>query len=134
MRVRNRGGGKLIVHVAAWMLACVLPSAESREGIQALLESGLQLSSQRGDEADRVFAQALVLAHAERKSRPSMAIAGLFESAGKASYIHQHLKVAGQLWMAALSLEQQLAPESLETAATLNELGDVARRLDHLAA
>jgi hypothetical protein len=95
--------------------------------VEALLGQAYCLWRASPEQAQALVAEALRVARGEAK-RP-LAIAAVLNSAGVGWYGIGQLSVAETLWQQALAiLAKQLAPNSLEMASTLLNLGVVARR------
>lgn len=134
-----QGFGWTELTVAMWRQAA---AAFERAGdgpgrVQALAFAALHLAEEEPAEAEQFFAQALVAVRAEAK-RPFSAATTLV--AVVCDYLDQGLfGPARELLEASLTIQDRLAPQSLEVAATLNllavaarEQGDLDAALGHL--
>lgn len=98
--------------------------------VEALIKAGLLLVPDKPKEGDVLLGQALFLA--QRDLKPPLAVAQALDAAGRAYYALRRFATAQQFWAAAVNIEQEVIPDSLGLASTLNELGDSARRQDDL--
>lgn len=96
--------------------------------VEALGEAALLLMSERSAASDQFFSRALELGKSEAK-RP-LSSAKCLHAIGSTAEQSRHLKEANAFLAAALSIREKLAPSSLETADTLNQLGFAVIRSD----
>jgi tetratricopeptide (TPR) repeat protein len=99
--------------------------------VEALLGQAYCVWRASPEQAQALVAEALRVARGEAK-RP-LAVATALHNAGVDWYGVGQLPVAETLWQQALAIFEQLAPNSLEMASTLNNLGSVAHDRGDLA-
>jgi hypothetical protein len=92
--------------------------------VEALLGQAYCVWRASPEQAQALVAEALRVARGEAK-RP-LAVATALHNAGVDWYGIGQLSVVETLWQQALAIREQLAPNSLQVASTLNNLGNVA--------
>ena len=125
--------------IAAWQKAAEMWGGigNAPDQITALVQAGLLCTSSRKEEAEKLFAQALLIGKSD--NQPTVALAETLQEAGMA--IYQPLRDGGvarnepkqlqTVWdflTAALAIREKQTPESLNLLETLNALATVANQ------
>jgi CHAT domain-containing protein/Tfp pilus assembly protein PilF len=126
--------------VAAWREAAAAweRAADGPGQVEALSAAGMLLAPGKPDEAKRLFSLALSLGKTETKRR--LGAAEALHHAGDSFNLNQRkswellTKSAGEFLVAALTIREELTPESLPVAETLILLGHVSMELDDVVA
>jgi CHAT domain-containing protein/Tfp pilus assembly protein PilF len=104
---------------AAWESAGDGPAV-----IEALATTGLLLMPGKSTEAESLFTHMLALADREA-ARPSAASQKL-HAAARLSYSRRYFDLATRFWVAAVSIDEKAAPDSLQLAEAVQGVGSVA--------
>src|SRR5713101_77511 len=95
--------------------------------IEALASAGLLLMPDKSAQAEAQFAR--VFALAPNESRRPLAEAQKLHAAARSSYERRYFDLASKFWVAALSIDEKVAPNSLQTAEAIHGVGSVAYQL-----
>ena len=125
--------------IAAWQEAAEMwgGNGNTPEQITALVHAGLLCTSSRKQDAEKFFAQALLIGKSE--NQPTVAVAQALQEAGIALYeplrdlgvAHnepRQMQTAWDFLTAALAVSEKETPESLKLLETLNALAMVANQ------
>jgi CHAT domain-containing protein/Tfp pilus assembly protein PilF len=95
--------------------------------IEALASAGLLLMPDKSAQAEVQLAR--VFALAPNESRRPLAEAKKLHAAARSSYERRYFDLASKFWVAALGIDEKVAPNSLQTAEAIHGVGSVAYQL-----